>query len=247
MARVNIDARGMHYTPLNQRIREAIESGADEIVITNVLGQRFIADGVKGNVTIVINGVAGGDLGMFMRGPTCIVFGNCDHAPGNTMEDGRIIIHGSAGDAVAHSMRGGKIFVRDNIGYRGGIHMKQYRDKFPVLVIGGEFRSFLGEYMAGGLILALGDPRKITVKERGIGSGIHGGKIVIRGDSINERCFGEGACRRPLSEEGHKAIIPLIDEYADHFNLDPKPLLEDEYTEIVPSSSRPFANKYTWE
>jgi len=47
MARVNIDARGMHYTPLNQRIREAIESGADEIVITNVLGQRFIADGVK--------------------------------------------------------------------------------------------------------------------------------------------------------------------------------------------------------
>jgi len=165
MARVNIDARGMHYTPLNQRIREAIESGADEIVITNVLGQRFIADGVKGNVTIVINGVAGGDLGMFMRGPTCIVFGNCDHAPGNTMEDGRIIIHGSAGDAVAHSMRGGKIFVRDNIGYRGGIHMKQYRDKFPVLVIGGEFRSFLGEYMAGGLISPSAIPKNYGKRE----------------------------------------------------------------------------------
>ena len=247
MTRVTIDAAGMHYTPLNRRIREAIGAGADEIVITGVMGQRFIADGVRGRGTIIIHGIPGGDLGMFMSGPTCIVYGNCDHAPGNTMDSGTIIIHGSAGDAVAHSMRGGRVFVRDNIGYRGGIHMKQYQDKCPVLVIGGEFRSFLGEYMAGGLILALGDPGRNSGRERGIGSGIHGGRIIIRGGPLDDRCLGVGAAQRPLSGEGYRQIQPIIREFADFFSLDPDPLLRDRYIEIVPSSSRPFANKYTWE
>ena len=44
-------------------------------------------------------------------------------------------------------MRGGRVYVRDNIGYRGGIHMKQYMEKRPIVVIGGAARAFLGEYM----------------------------------------------------------------------------------------------------
>jgi glutamate synthase domain-containing protein 3 len=121
MKTVKIDARGMHYTPLNQKIRAAVADGAEEIVLDNVLGQRFIGDGLRGNVRIIINGVPGGDLGMFMSGPTCIIHGNAEHAPGNTMDRGMLVIHGSAGDAVAHSMRGGKVFIKNNIGYRGGI------------------------------------------------------------------------------------------------------------------------------
>ncbi|MCU0631646.1 MAG: hypothetical protein MUC66_01560 [Methanolinea sp.] len=246
MKRVSIDARGMHYTPLNKAIRAAVSAGAREIVIEHVMGQRFIADGLKGDATLIIDGVPGGDLGMFMSGPTCIVYGNCDHAPGNTMDSGNIVIHGSAGDAVAHSMRGGKVFVRDSIGYRGGIHMKQYQDKRPILVIGGTFRAFLGELMAGGLILTLGDSRRQPIMERGIGSGIHGGKIVIRGD-VDEYYLGIGARKTPLSDEGMDEIIPLIKEFAGHFGVDPKPLLHDTYVQVSPSSSRPFASKYTWE
>lgn len=49
-------------------------------------------------------------------------------------------------DATGYAMRGGKIFVRGNAGYRAGIHMKAYKDKTPVLVIGGKAGSFLGEY-----------------------------------------------------------------------------------------------------
>ncbi|OPX70248.1 MAG: Molybdenum-containing formylmethanofuran dehydrogenase 1 subunit C [Methanoregulaceae archaeon PtaB.Bin108] len=246
MKTVRIDAGGMHYTPLNMAIREAVSAGAREIILDNVMGQRFIADGLKGDVLLTIHGVPGGDLGMFMSGPTCIVHGNCDHAPGNTMDKGTIIIHGSAGDAIAHSMRGGKVFVRDSVGYRAGIHMKQYMDKRPVLVVGGGFRAFLGEYMAGGLILALGDPRTCPATERGIGSGIHGGKIVIRGD-IDEYYLGVGARKLPLQEDGMEEIIPFVREFAGYFGLDPDPLIGDSYVQVVPSSSRPFANKYTWE
>ena len=172
MEAVRIDAKDLHYTPLNQQIRAAVANGATDITIDHELGQRFIGDGLRGEgVSITINGVPGGDLAMFMSGPTVIVNGNADHAPGNTMDKGTVIIHGSAGDAVAHSMRGGRVYVRDNIGYRGGIHMKQYQEKRPILVVGGSARAFLGEYMAGGLLIVLGLNGVIPVSERGVGSG----------------------------------------------------------------------------
>jgi glutamate synthase domain-containing protein 3 len=243
---VRIDAAGVHYTPLNQRIREAIAGGVDSIVLENVLGQRFIADGLRGGVTITIHGVPGGDLGMFMSGPTCIVHGNCDHAPGNTMDAGEIVIHGSAGDAVAHSMRGGRVFVRDDIGYRGAIHMKQYGDKRPALVVGGCPRAFFGEYMAGGLAVVLNLEEKQPCLGRGIGSGIHGGEIYVRG-AVDARLLGVGAMILPFGEEQRKDLAPLIEEFATRFGCDPVPLLDAEYTRIGPSSARPFAGKYTWE
>jgi len=244
---VRIDAREIHYTPLNQMIRRAVADGVTEIVIDNVLGQRFIADGLRGDaVTITVNGVPGGDLGMFMSGPTLIVHGNADHAPGNTMDRGCIVIHGSAGDAVAHSMRGGRVYVRDDIGYRGGIHMKQYMDKRPVLVVGGSARAFVGEYMAGGLLVVLGLSGVPPLSERGVGSGIHGGEIYVRGN-VPDNILGVGAKQNPATDEEKHKIAPVIKDFASKFTLNPAPLLASDYTRIVPASARPFANKYTWE
>jgi len=243
---LTIDASNMHYTLLNRTIRQAVYEGYDEIVIDHVLGQRFIADGLKGNVTITINGVPGGDLGMFMSGPRCIVHGNCEHAPGNTMDAGSIIIHGGAGDAVAHSMRGGRVFVRDSIGYRGGIHMKEYHEKRPVLVVGGSARAFLGEYMAGGLILILGMDDTGSFKEQGIGSGIHGGEIYIRGN-VDRNYIGVGATLKSFGEEERERIRPFIEEFTGYFGMDHRSLINNTFTRIGPSSSRPFASKYTWE
>ena len=247
MEPVSIDARNLHYTPLNQQIRKAVADGVKEIVIDNVLGQRFIADGLRGDdVTITINGVPGGDLAMFMSGPTVIVHGNADHAPGNTMDKGKVIIHGSAGDAVAHSMRGGRVYVRDNIGYRGGIHMKQYMQKRPIVVIGGAARAFLGEYMAGGLLLVLGLGGIQPIAERGVGSGIHGGEIFVRGP-VDSLFLGVGARQAPVTEDQMTMIRPIINDFAQTFGIDPAPLLAAKYTRIAAASARPFASKYTWE
>jgi len=247
MKPLRIDARDVHYTPLNQMIRRAVENGVTDITIDNVLGQRFIADGLRGeNVTITINGVPGGDLGMFMSGPTLIVHGNADHAPGNTMDKGTIVIHGSAGDAVAHSMRGGRIYVRDNIGYRGGIHMKQYLEKRPILVVGGSARAFVGEYMAGGLLIVLGLCSTPPLAERGVGSGIHGGEIFVRG-KVDDTILGVGAKQKPATDEERHKIVPVLKDFAKQFSLDAASLLSSDYTRIAPAGPRPFANKYTWE
>ncbi len=246
MEPVVIDAKGVHYTPLNKQIRAAIASGVKEIVLNNVLGQRFIGNGLRGDAKITINGVPGGDLGMFMSGPECEVFGDAEHAPGNTMDKGSLVIHGSAGDAVAHSMRGGKVFVEGNIGYRGGIHMKEYEGKRPILVVGGTSHAFLGEYMAGGLILVLGIGHEPAVQDRGIGSGIHGGEIVIRGD-VSDRLLGVGAKKVEFTDEDLQRLTPVIEEFCGRFDIDPSPFLNMDYSRIIPASSRPFAGKYTWE
>lgn len=247
MSTLTIDAKDIHYTPLNKQIRKAVAEGVKEITLNNVLGQRFIGDGLRGDdVTITVNGVPGGDLAMFMSGPTIIVHGNADHAPGNTMDKGKVIIHGSAGDAVAHSMRGGRVYVRDNIGYRGGIHMKKYQEKRPILVIGGSARAFLGESMAGGLVIVLGLGDTKPISEQGVGSGIHGGEIFVRGP-VDKLYLGSGTKQAPVTEDEKAIIRPIIEDFAKSFGIDASPLLASEYTRIAAVSARPFASKYTLE
>jgi glutamate synthase domain-containing protein 3 len=124
--------------------------------------------------------------------------------------------------------------------------MKQYLEKRPVLVVGGSARSFLGEYMAGGLILVLRRFPGDMTDERGIGSGIHGGEIFIRGD-IADDCLGVGTRKNICNAEEMERINPFINEFAALFNLDSTPFLEADYVRISPASARPFANKYTWE
>lgn len=246
MTQITIDAAGIHYTPLNKQIRQAVRDGASEIILNNIMGQRFIGDGLTGNVKITVNGVPGGDLGMFMKGPTIEVFGNADHAPGNTMDEGTIIIHGASGDATGHSMRGGKVFIRDDIGYRGGIHMKQYMDKRPVLVIGGSAKAFLGEYMAGGLVIMFRLSDDEPYAEMGLASGIHGGEIFIRG-TVEDWTLGIGSNAQPATSKDLERIKPYILEFSSYYNIDPTSLLNNSFTRIAPVSARPFAGKYTWE
>jgi glutamate synthase domain-containing protein 3 len=100
--------------------------------------------------------------------------------------------------------------------------------------------------MAGGLILVLGRKGKAPEIDRGIGSGIHGGKIIIRG-SVTDQNLGVGAKKNDLKEEERGEIAPLIEKFAGFFGLDPAPLLHDRYYVITPASARPFASKYTWE
>jgi len=246
MKEITIDATDMHYTPLNKLIRQAIREGVTHITLKNIMGQRFIGDGLTGEVKISVYGVPGGDLGMLMKGPSIEVFGNAEHAPGNTMDEGRIIIHGSSGDATAHSMRGGEVFVRDDIGYRGGIHMKQYMQKRPALIIGGDAKAFLGEYMAGGLVIMFRRNEDKPYAEMGLASGIHGGEIFIRGE-VEEWTLGIGASARPVTVDEKVTLDRYIKEFSEVFDLDPNPLLKASYTRIAPVSARPFAGKYTWE
>jgi glutamate synthase domain-containing protein 3 len=243
---MRIDAHNLHYRDLNAQIREAVANGESEIELDNVNGQRYIADGLERPVRIAINGVPGNDLGAFMDGPTVIVRGNAEDAIGNTMNGGKIVVHGDAGDVLGYGMRGGRIFVRGNVGYRVGIHMKAYRSQIPVLVAGGTAADFLGEYMAGGMLIVLGLNGRQGQSLVGdyCATGMHGGIIYMRGEADPSQIAGDHVTIRQASEDDLAQLRPHLEEYCGEFGLDPQNVLGHSFAKLVPSSHRPYGGKY---
>jgi glutamate synthase domain-containing protein 3 len=241
-----IDANGLHYSVLNEKINEAVRNGEREIVLNNVNGQRFIGDGLTANVRMIINGVPGNDLGAFMKGPEIVVNNNAQDGVGNTMNGGKIVIKGLAGDVCGYGMRGGKLFIKGDAGYRVGIHMKGYKDMIPVIIIGGTAGNFLAEYMAGGILIMLRMwDRNNNSKSDFLASGMHGGIIYIRG-KVDKTQLGKGVEIVRVEDEDIKIIAPLIEEYAQDLDLNPDDILNAEFTKLQPISTRPYAKLYVY-
>jgi glutamate synthase domain-containing protein 3 len=244
---VKIDTEGLNYRQLNIRLRELTANGTDRIELYNVCGQRYIGTDLNRAVEIEIFGTPGNDLGAFMDKPRIAVHGNAQDGCGNTMNSGEIIVHGHAGDITGLSARGGSIFIRDDVGYRAGIHMKGYEDKKPTLVIGGTAQDFVGEYMAGGIMVLLG----LTLKDgeqhraRFIGTGMHGGVIYIRGD-IDDYQLGKEVGRAELDDEDNKLLEQLVARYADYFNLKTEEIMNKGFIKLFPRWLRPYGQLYAY-
>lgn len=244
---VTIDACGVFYQQLNEQLREAVRNGVKQIELRNVCGQRYIGTNLNRPVQIDIHGVPGNDLGAFMNGPRIIVHGNAQDGCGNTMNDGEIIIHGRAGDILGLSARGGKIFVRDSVGYRAGIHMKEYLDKKPMIVIGGTAQDFFGEYMAGGIVVLLGLTLKEGEKHRAsfIGTGMHGGIIYLRG-VVDDYQLGKEVGVIELDEKDRLVLAKLVTEFAGHFGFSVNEILRGRFVKLYPKYLRPYGRLYTY-
>lgn len=238
---MTIDATGLHFKTLNDRVRETVEN---KIVINNCIGQRYIASGMS-DKEIIINGTPGNALGAYLNGVTLTVNGNAQDATGDTMNEGAIYIHGSSGDATGYAMRGGKIFVKDNAGYRAGIHMKAYKEKLPVLIIGGVAGSFLGEYQAGGVIVVLGlYEKKIEDNCNFCATGMHGGKIYLRTDKLPKNLPSQVVAKE-ADEEDLAAIKDYITEFGSKFNYDTDKILDHKFYVLTPNSQNPYKQLYT--
>jgi glutamate synthase domain-containing protein 3 len=242
-----IDASGVYYRELNARLRELVSNGTDRIELQNVYGQRYIGTDLKKPVEIEIFGTPGNDLGAFMDGPRIIVRGNAQDGCGNTMNDGEIIVHGHAGDITGLSARGGKIFIRDGVGYRAGIHMKEYQERKPVLVVGGTAQDFLGEYMAGGILILLGLDLKEGERHKAnfIGTGMHGGVIYLRG-TVDDFQLGKEVGVAELEDEDRQVLSKLVGKFAAHFGCDAGEILKHKFIKLFPRWLRPYGRLYAY-
>jgi glutamate synthase domain-containing protein 3 len=246
--RIKIDAQGLHYKVLNQQIHDALGTGGTDIELSHVNGQRYIADGLKNDIQIEINGVPGNDLGIFMNGPVITVNNNAQDAVGNTMNGGKIIIKGMAGDVCGYGMRGGKLFILKDAGYRVGIHMKGYKDLNPIIVIGGNAGDFLAEYMAGGVIVLLrmfGRQSENNTTGDYLGAGMHGGTVYIRGGADRKK-IGKGVDVAELTQADRTLLEGIIKEYAADLDLDADKILSERFDKLIPLSTRPYAKLYTY-
>lgn len=241
---VMIDAKGIYYKQLNEKVKEVLKSGVDEVILDNVNGQRYIGTGISGNQTIVVNGTPGNDMAAYMDGLNLVINGNAQDGAANTMNDGNIVIHGSAGDTLGYAMRGGEIFVKEHVGYRVGIHMKEYMDKVPAIVVGGNAGNFFGEYMAGGILILLGivDNGRETVGDF-CGTGMHGGVMYIRGEVADYK-LGKEVKVVPMEEEDVKKLTYYVEKYAAYFDADAKEILNANFSKIIPFNKRPYGNMY---
>ncbi len=231
-----INALEFDYQELNGIIREA----EGDILVNNCLGERFIGSGLS-DKKITINGTPGNALGSYLDGATCVVNGNAQDAVGDTMNDGQIYVHGNAGDALGYAMRGGKIFVRGNSGYRTGIHMKQYKDKCPIIVVGGSAGSFLGEYLAGGKIIVLGLDDEAVPVGNFAGTGMHGGEVWIRSD----KKLSNFPPQVTVSKERPDSILDILNDFAKIFNLSIDDILSKPFYRLTPNVKNPYKQLYT--
>ncbi len=207
------------------------------------LGQRYIGAG-QSTGTIELHEVPGNALGAYLDGAEIVLHCNAQDATGDTMNAGEITIYGSTGDAAGYAMRGGSIYVQGDAGYRAGIHMKEYKDKVPVLVIGGKAGSFLGEYQAGGVIVVLG----IGCEDRQpvgnfCGTGMHGGRIFLRTEHL-PKDLPEQVIVRQADAEDMEIAAPLIRRYCEKFGADAEALLRDTYYVLRPNTKNPYRQLY---
>lgn len=141
------------------------------------------------------------------------------------------------------------------------IHMKFYLEKFPVIVIGGKAGNFLGEYMAGGVIVVLGlnltennyknnykniDRNKIlsnvysnkfisdlcnSIVGDYIGTGMHGGVIYLKTD-VEDYKLGREVKKMAVDEKDVKFLDKYLKNFCSYFNID--------YESIILKSIRDF-------
>ncbi|MBR5942348.1 MAG: glutamate synthase [Clostridia bacterium] len=227
---MRVKIRDYSYKEINELLRQ----GESEYFLTGCMGQCLIAAGMSG-IEVVIQGRPGNGLGAYLNGAKITVMDNASDAVGDTMNDGEIIVFGNVGDSAGYAMRGGKIFVERDADYRAGIHMKAYRDKVPLLVIGGRAGSFLGEYQAGGVIVVLG----LTAEddERIVGhfpcTGMHGGKIILRSD-CRDVVFPEHVTARAATLEDTEEIKRYVSEYCELFGADRDEIMNSPFTVVTP-------------
>ena len=233
------------YKSVNEEIKGLLMNN-DTIELDDVNGQRYLGVCMDKGKSLIINGTQGNDLACYMNGGDIEVYGNGQDAVGNTMNGGRVIIHGHAGDALGYAMRDGEIYVQNDVSYRGGIHMKEFGEKKPVIVIGGKAGAFLGEYMAGGIIILLGNGTDKDEPAYGnyCATGMHGGIIYIKGKIAPELLTKHVKISKCTDEDIQK-IEKYIKNYCKYFDYDINKALDGEFYKLQPASNRPFANMYT--
>ena len=122
--------------------------------------------------------------------------------------------------------------------------MKAYKEKVPVMVIGGGAGSFLGEYQAGGVIIVLGlEAGNGKIVDSFPCTGMHGGKMFLRSD-CRDISFPSQVTARPADETDLAEIKADIAEFCESFGYDAGEILSAAFTVVTPDSKNPYKQMY---
>ena len=191
-----VDAEWLGFKEINEEISSASSRGEPGIIIENCNGQRYLGigispkkDGVIEPFKIQLTGFPGNCLANLNEGATFEVFGNVADDLADTMHAGSVIVHGNARDVAGQALQGGSILIRGSVGNRAAIQMREYKEDRPFLIVGETADDYLGEYMAGGVVVVLNLSDSSKPARNYVGTGMVGGRMYIRG-SLSETQIG---------------------------------------------------------
>jgi len=122
--------------------------------------------------------------------------------------------------------------------------MKAYKDFFPVVIVGGGARDFLGEYMAGGLLVVLG-MNGGEIAGDFIGTGMHGGQMFLRGE-VDPRRLGREVKIGEVTREDTKLLKKHVGDFCSYFGFDLDEIFKKPFIKIYPYSHRPYGTIYAY-
>ncbi|NIA11084.1 MAG: hypothetical protein GWP10_15495, partial [Nitrospiraceae bacterium] len=139
----------------------------------------------------------------------------------------------------------GRIYVKGNVGYRVGIHMKGYKSLVPTFIIGGKAGDFFGEYMAGGRLIVLGLGCEGDIVGDYCATGMHGGAIYVRGN-VPERYLGKEVKVFDVDKEDLKLLKSELSGFCNAFKISLEEVMSKQFTKIIPVSARPYGRMYAY-
>ena len=151
------------------------------------------------------------------------------------------IFPGTQGGPLMHVIAGKAVCLKEAM----TPEFKAYQQQIPVLVVGGEAGSFLGEYQAGGYIVVLGlNTQGRAPVGRFCAAGMHGGKIFLRTEADMPFDLPSQVIAREADENDMAEIAPYVRRFAQAFGKDAEGLLADRYMVLAPNTHNPYKTMY---
>jgi glutamate synthase domain-containing protein 3 len=116
-----------------------------------------------------------------------------------------------------------------------------------VLVVGGAAGDYLGEYMAGGLLIVLGLGRESGWPISGIytGTGMHGGKMIL-GDDVEDFRLGREVGKSDLDDADRVELRQYVEQYVEAFGGNADQIMDRPFCKLLPVSRRPYGQIYVY-
>ncbi|GMR10601.1 MAG: hypothetical protein BMS9Abin28_1422 [Anaerolineae bacterium] len=262
-------AQGPHSLALE--MGSLVDRGFRDIVVMNVRGQRFIANGLgadTGDIRIDVFGSSGDYLASGIDGAQVIVHGSGQDQLAQIMKNGKLVVHGDVGQTFMYGAKGGEAYV---LGHAAGRPLINAVGN-PRVVINGSCLDYLAEsFMAGdpladGGFVVLngisfdGRGRLIDLETPYPGGNLFslasGGAIFLRdpnravgADQLNGGEFSE------MSSDHWELVRPLLEENERLFGIPVSRLLTHEggpaapefvYRLIIPAGHEALQPEQAW-
>lgn len=93
--------------------------------------------------------------------------------------------------------------------------------------------------------MGLDNPEHLPIIGAHCATGMHGGRIFIRGKVPAENVSEHITVTTELDDKDRADLERIVKQYCTLFSASPEAVFSEPFTKLIPTTSRPYANLYT--